>query len=106
MCTTAFSPTSTADDLLKSKCSSCGVVQDKSAYWAPPLYFQGDDGTLTIVPEKPPFLVYVEDSSCFLQSQHLIDLALTVPTVTTSSMRAKRLMEKTRRLRPSPMASR
>ncbi|KAL8878557.1 MAG: hypothetical protein Q9198_003654 [Flavoplaca austrocitrina] len=56
----AFSAKSTADDLLKSKCTSCGVVQDKSAYWAPPLYFEGDDGTLTIVPEKPPFKAYYE----------------------------------------------
>lgn len=51
----AFSATSTGDDLLKSKCQSCGVGQDKSAYWAPPLYFMADDGTVTIVPEKPPF---------------------------------------------------
>ncbi|KAL8999034.1 MAG: hypothetical protein Q9169_002032 [Polycauliona sp. 2 TL-2023] len=56
----AFSAKSTAEDLLKSKCTSCGVVQDKSAYWAPPLYFQGDDGTLTLVPEKPPFKAYYE----------------------------------------------
>lgn len=56
----AFSATSTADDLLKSKCTSCGVAQDKSAYWAPPLYFVGDDGTTTVVPEKPPFKAYVK----------------------------------------------
>ncbi|KAI4260058.1 MAG: hypothetical protein L6R42_004231 [Xanthoria sp. 1 TBL-2021] len=56
----AFSAKSTADDLLKSKCTSCGVKQDKSAYWAPPLYFEGDDGTLTVVPEKPPFKAYYE----------------------------------------------
>ncbi|KAL8691037.1 MAG: hypothetical protein Q9218_003659 [Villophora microphyllina] len=55
----AFSPTSTADDLLKSKCQSCGVGQDKSVYWAPPLYYQADDGTVTLVPEKPPFKAYV-----------------------------------------------
>ncbi|KAL9598292.1 MAG: hypothetical protein Q9219_004593 [cf. Caloplaca sp. 3 TL-2023] len=56
----AFSATSTADDLLKSKCQSCGVGQDKSAYWTPPLYFMADDGTITIVPEKPPFKAYYE----------------------------------------------
>ncbi|KAL8667825.1 MAG: hypothetical protein Q9202_000290 [Teloschistes flavicans] len=56
----AFTPTSTADDLLKSKCQSCGVGQDKSAYWAPPLYHQADDGTFTLVPEKPPFKAYYE----------------------------------------------
>ncbi|KAL8659859.1 MAG: hypothetical protein Q9226_000224 [Calogaya cf. arnoldii] len=56
----AFSAKSKAEDLLKSKCTSCGVKQDKSAYWAPPLYFQADDGTLEIVPEKPPFKAYYE----------------------------------------------
>ncbi|KAL8781079.1 MAG: hypothetical protein Q9203_001263 [Teloschistes exilis] len=56
----AFTPTSTGDDLLKSKCQSCGVGQDKSAYWAPPLYHQADDGTFTLVPEKPPFKAYYE----------------------------------------------
>ncbi|KAL8680078.1 MAG: hypothetical protein Q9186_003717 [Xanthomendoza sp. 1 TL-2023] len=56
----AFSATSKADELLKSKCTSCGVKQDKSAYWAPPLYFVGDDGTTTVVPEKPPFKAYYE----------------------------------------------
>ncbi|KAL8945244.1 MAG: hypothetical protein Q9211_000203, partial [Gyalolechia sp. 1 TL-2023] len=56
----AFSATSTADDLLKSKCQSCGVGQDKSAYWTPPLYFMADDGTTIIVPEKPPFKAYYE----------------------------------------------
>ncbi|KAL8711751.1 MAG: hypothetical protein Q9220_003922 [cf. Caloplaca sp. 1 TL-2023] len=56
----AFTATSTADDLLKSKCQSCGVAQDKSAYWTPPLYFMADDGTTTVVPEKPPFKAYYE----------------------------------------------
>ncbi|KAL8858636.1 MAG: hypothetical protein Q9178_004930 [Gyalolechia marmorata] len=56
----AFSPKSTSEELLKSKCTSCGVAQDKSAYWAPPLYFMGDDGTMELVPEKPPFKAYYE----------------------------------------------
>ena len=73
----AFSAKSTADDLLKSKCTSCGVKQDKSAYWAPPLYFKGDDGSLTVVPEKPPFKAYVKASCCLLQS-HQADLTLTI----------------------------
>ncbi|KAL8972761.1 MAG: hypothetical protein Q9183_000376 [Haloplaca sp. 2 TL-2023] len=54
----AFTATSTAEDLLKSNCQSCGVAEDKSAYWAPPLYHKADDGTLTLVPEKPPFKAY------------------------------------------------
>ncbi|KAL9009588.1 MAG: hypothetical protein Q9173_005394 [Seirophora scorigena] len=56
----AFTATSTADDLLNSKCQSCDVAQDKSAYWTPPLYFMADDGTMTLVPEKPPFKAYYE----------------------------------------------
>ncbi|KAL8656412.1 MAG: hypothetical protein Q9210_000271 [Variospora velana] len=56
----AFTATSTADDLLNSKCQSCDVAQDKSAYWAPPLYFMADDGAMTLVPEKPPFKAYYE----------------------------------------------
>lgn len=51
---TAFSTTSTSADLLKSKCASCSVGQDKSAYWTPAVYFMGDDGTVEVVPEKPP----------------------------------------------------
>lgn len=50
----AFSPTSKANDLLRSKCTSCGVAQDMSAYWAPAMYFVHDDGTTELVPEKPP----------------------------------------------------
>ncbi|KAM3417438.1 hypothetical protein BST61_g5684 [Cercospora zeina] len=30
-------------------CTSCGVAQDKSAYWTPPLYFQHADGTVEMV---------------------------------------------------------
>ena len=53
-CSTGFGPTSKADDLLGSKCTSCGVAQDLSAYWAPAMYFVHDDGTAELVPEKPP----------------------------------------------------
>lgn len=54
----AFSTTSTSSDLLKSKCASCSVGQDMSAYWTPALYFVGDDGTTEVVPEKPPHKSY------------------------------------------------
>ena len=50
----AFSTTSKSADLLKSKCQSCSVGQDKSAYWTPAVYFMADDGTVEVVPEKPP----------------------------------------------------
>ena len=48
--TVAFSPTSTADQLLKSKCTSCGVAQDFSAYWAPAMYYIDPNGNAEIVP--------------------------------------------------------
>jgi hypothetical protein len=31
-------------------CTSCGVTQDKSAYWTPPLYFQYENGSTEMVP--------------------------------------------------------
>lgn len=44
----------TYDDLAKctgaQDCTTCNVVEDKSAYWTPPLYFQHDDGTVEMVP--------------------------------------------------------
>ncbi|KAL9128606.1 MAG: hypothetical protein Q9217_002740 [Psora testacea] len=56
----AFSPTSKADNLLNSNCTSCGVSQDLSAYWAPAMYFMHDDGTVELVPEKPPHKSYYQ----------------------------------------------
>ena len=37
--------------LRKSKCTSCGVSQDKSAYWTPALYFMHSNSTAELVPE-------------------------------------------------------
>ena len=51
---TAFSSTSTGSDLLNSNCTSCGVAEDLSAYWTPAMYFMHNDGTVEVVPEKPP----------------------------------------------------
>jgi len=31
------------------ECTSCGVTQDKSSYWAPALYFQHDGGDYELV---------------------------------------------------------
>ena len=42
---------STLDDLLNSKCTSCKIKQDKSNYWTPQLYFQDTDGSFELVPE-------------------------------------------------------
>lgn len=36
---TALNMSSTNDDLLAASCTSCQVLQDKSAYWQPALYF-------------------------------------------------------------------
>jgi hypothetical protein len=47
-----FHFTTTADDLLNSDCTSCSITQDRSVYWTPPLYFENDNGTFTLVPQK------------------------------------------------------
>lgn len=31
-------------------CTSCGVREDMSAYWTPPLYFEHQNGTTEMVP--------------------------------------------------------
>lgn len=54
----AFSTTSTSADLRKSNCASCSVGQDMSAYWTPAVYFVSDDGSMEVVPEKPPHKTY------------------------------------------------
>lgn len=53
----AFSETSLSDDLLQSDCTSCAVTQDKSAYWAPALYFMYDNGTTALVEQSGGQLV-------------------------------------------------
>jgi hypothetical protein len=35
--------------LTNGDCTSCAVAQDKSAYWAPTLYFKHADGTYEAV---------------------------------------------------------
>lgn len=57
--------TSTADlslnvtgaDLTDSTCTSCSVIQDKSAYWVPALYFTADNSTYTLVQQVGGLLV-------------------------------------------------
>ena len=41
----------TPDDMLASPCTSCSILQDRSAYWAPALYFRDDNGTYSLVPQ-------------------------------------------------------
>lgn len=40
-----FSDAATYEDLANGECTSCAVAQDKSAYWAPVLYFKHADGS-------------------------------------------------------------
>lgn len=47
----------TTDRLMASSCTSCAVVQDKSAYWVPALYFTPDGQTYEMVPLKGGLVV-------------------------------------------------
>jgi hypothetical protein len=40
-----FGASSTYADLANGDCTSCAVAQDKSAYWAPAIYFKHEDGS-------------------------------------------------------------
>lgn len=46
-----FSMDSTSESLVDSDCTSCGVTQDKSAYWTPALYFMHTNGSAELVEE-------------------------------------------------------
>lgn len=39
------------NSLLSADCTSCAVTQDKSAYWAPALYFMHTNGSAQVVEE-------------------------------------------------------
>ena len=54
----AFSMTSDRSALRASSCSSCHVQQDRSAYWAPALYFQHSNGSFEQVKNDGGMLVY------------------------------------------------
>lgn len=45
----AFAMTVDEASLQESSCTSCAVTQDKSAYWAPALYFMDKNGDTEIV---------------------------------------------------------
>jgi len=53
-----LSKDSTAQDLLDSDCTSCQILQDKSSYWAPQLYFQNNNGSTMMVPEVAGHITY------------------------------------------------
>ncbi|WPG98353.1 Hypothetical protein R9X50_00114200 [Acrodontium crateriforme] len=54
----AFSLTSTPKDLAQSECTSCGVTQDKSAYWTPSLHFMYANGSSVMVEQVGGMLAY------------------------------------------------
>lgn len=53
-----FNMNATYDDLLSGDCTSCGVTQDKSVYWAPSLYFHHADGGFELVEQVGGMLSY------------------------------------------------
>ncbi|KAK0635356.1 hypothetical protein B0T17DRAFT_485782 [Bombardia bombarda] len=53
-----FSEKATYDDLVNAECTSCAVTQDKSAYWAPALYFNHANGTYQAVEQVGGMLAY------------------------------------------------
>ncbi|KAK4169116.1 hypothetical protein QBC43DRAFT_85493 [Cladorrhinum sp. PSN259] len=46
------------EDLLNGDCTSCAVTQDKSAYWAPALYFKHANGEHELVSQTGGMLAY------------------------------------------------
>lgn len=53
-----FGPNANYTDLLDSDCTSCGVYEDKSAYWTPALYFMYANGTTVLVNQVGGMLAY------------------------------------------------
>lgn len=54
-----FSATSNSDDLVNGDCTSCAVVEDKSAYWTPTLHFKNAaTGKFELVQQVGGMLAY------------------------------------------------
>ncbi|KAJ5836738.1 hypothetical protein N7447_002764 [Penicillium robsamsonii] len=53
-----FGMSSSQSELLESDCTSCAVTEDKSAYWAPALYFMHTNGSAQVVDEVGGMLAY------------------------------------------------
>ncbi|EME42972.1 hypothetical protein DOTSEDRAFT_72402 [Dothistroma septosporum NZE10] len=57
-----FGVNTTYEDLAQctgeQDCTSCGVYEDQSAYWTPPLYFKHQNGTVEMVPNVGGMLAY------------------------------------------------
>ncbi|KAK4869454.1 hypothetical protein LT330_005836 [Penicillium expansum] len=54
----SFGMSSDQESLLSGDCTSCAVTQDKSAYWAPALYFMHTNGSAQVVDEVGGMLAY------------------------------------------------
>ncbi|PLB51955.1 hypothetical protein P170DRAFT_422884 [Aspergillus steynii IBT 23096] len=54
----SFAMTVDEASLKESECTSCAVTQDKSAYWAPALYFMHENGDTEIVEQVGGMLAY------------------------------------------------
>lgn len=48
----------TYEQARSSSCSTCKVTADLSNYWIPTLYYHGQDGKFTSVPQSGGMLVY------------------------------------------------
>ena len=54
-----LSDSTTVEQLLASNCTSCPILQDKSAYWTPQMYFHDKtNDSYELVPEVPGHAVY------------------------------------------------
>ncbi|KAL2266437.1 hypothetical protein VTJ83DRAFT_5789 [Remersonia thermophila] len=53
-----FGMSSTYEDLVNADCTSCAVLEDKSVYWAPSLYFRHEDGRFEEVGQEGGMLAY------------------------------------------------
>ncbi|RSL39253.1 hypothetical protein CEP53_014198 [Fusarium sp. AF-6] len=54
-----FGVSATYEDLQASRCSSCEVQDDKSAYWTPQLFFQHSNGSFQLVPNGGTVVYYL-----------------------------------------------
>ncbi|KAK4157616.1 hypothetical protein C8A00DRAFT_40042 [Chaetomidium leptoderma] len=53
-----FNEKATYEDLANGECTSCGVAEDKSAYWAPNVYFKHANGSYQEVQQVGGMLAY------------------------------------------------
>lgn len=54
-----FGMSSTFDSLQASRCTSCEIQDDKSAYWTPQLFYQHANGTFQMVPNGGTVVYYL-----------------------------------------------